>query len=38
MSQTIAEIHAKFVPIVAKEYTLPITMDQANFFAVGSQT
>ena len=28
MSQTIAEIHAKFVPIVAKEYTLPITKNK----------
>jgi DNA mismatch repair protein MutH len=28
MTQTIAEIHAKFVPLVGKEYTLPITANK----------
>jgi DNA mismatch repair protein MutH len=28
MSQTIAEIHAKFIPLVGKEYTLPITRNK----------
>jgi DNA mismatch repair protein MutH len=28
MSQTIAEIHTKFIPLIGKEYTLPITTNK----------
>lgn len=28
MAQTIADIHAKFIPLVGKEYTLPITANK----------